>query len=200
MKNLKEIYFRDLSKMYKASKLICDTYGEQIKNASDQVQIWIIHKVKHTFQVSHEIMNILYHEKSIYDSFTEADRELTEVAAILHDLGRFYQHNKGQKILSSIEFDHGAAAVSLLKNNPDFNNPLLLFAIAEHNHRMIDYTNPLYANLSDSDKKKAEIIAKLLRDADKLDNIRHTIYTGYHYLDNNYPKGPLSAGIKEDLA
>ena len=199
MGNLKDIYFRDLNKIYRASQLILDTYGVQMQGASEQVQIWLIHKVKHTFQVSHEIMNILYHEKKIYDSFSNEDKELTELCAILHDLGRFYQHQKGQKILPSSVFEHGAAAVSLLKDNPDFNNPILLFAVAEHNKYQIDYQNPLYTKLNDQDKKKAEIMAKLLRDADKLDNIRHTIYTGYHYLDNNYPKGPLSEGIKADL-
>lgn len=39
-------------------------------------------------------MNIFYFTKEVYEAFDEEDKELVELSAILHDLGRLYQHNK----------------------------------------------------------------------------------------------------------
>jgi len=187
-----------MNNIYAASKLICETYEKQRKGVSDVVETWQTHKIKHTFQVCSEIMTIFYHERKIYHKFSEEDKELVGLAAILHDLGRFYQHNK-TKVLSHNEFEHGAAAVNLLKKNPLFNNPILLFAIGEHNHYQIDYQNPHYLQLTDKDKKKADIIAKLLRDADKLDNIKQMIYSDTHYTGKKAAPEDLSEEVKEFL-
>lgn len=187
-----------MKKIYTATQLICDTYEKQVKGTSEDVEWWMVHKVKHTFQVCSEIVTILFHEKNIYDSFSEEDKELVELSAILHDLGRFYQHNK-ERFFSSAEFEHGAAAVELLKNNPLYNNPILLFAIGEHNHYQINYQNPYYLQLSEPDKIKADIIAKLLRDADKLDNIKQIIYCDARYIGKNKGSIHLSDEIKEYL-
>ncbi len=187
-----------MNKVYSATKLMCDTYAAQIQNTAEDVERWLTHKIKHTFQVTHEIMNIFYFTKEVYEAFDEEDKELVELSAILHDLGRLYQHNK-KKILPSEEFEHGAAAVNILKKNELFNNPILLFAIGEHNHYQINYQNPYYINLNEQDKKKAEIIAKLLRDADKLDNIRFTVYHHDCYVDKNLRSGGLSEPVKKYL-
>ena len=189
----------EINDVYQASQLVCDAYAEQVKNTSGAVQEFLIHKIKHTFQVAHEIMNILFHEKELYNSFDKQDKQLVEISAILHDLGRFYQHQNGQRIIPSTQFEHGTVAVNLLKKHPKFNNPMLLFAIGEHNHRLIDYHNPYYTGLNETDKKKAEILAKLLRDADKLDNIRHTVYVGYFNFVKGFADGPLSEGMKDDI-
>ena len=187
-----------MNNIYLASKLICDTYEKQVQKVTAEIETWLTHKLKHTFQVTHEIMDILYQEKDVYNAFSASDKELVELAALLHDLGRFYQHNKKQ-IFPSTQFEHGAAGVGVLKENPVFNNPIVLFAIAEHNHYEINYGNSLYQNLDREDKKKAEIIAKMVRDADKLDNIRHTIYTGDIYIPYNCPQGNLSEEVKTYL-
>lgn len=184
--------------IYAAVKLICETYEKQSKDVSEAVERWQLHKIKHTFQVCSEIMTIFYHEEKSYHEFSEEEKELVELAAILHDLGRFYQHNK-TKILSHSEFEHGMAAVNLLKNNPLFNNPILLFAIGEHNHYQINYQNPYYLQLTDKDKKTADIIAKLLRDADKLDNIKQVIYSGAHYTGKVMAPECLSEELKSFL-
>ena len=187
-----------MNNIYAATKLVCDTCEQQAKGVSEEVERWLVHKIKHTFQVCSEIITIFYHEKDIYSTFSEKDKELVELSAILHDLGRFYQHTK-DRFLSSHEFEHGAAAVELLKKNPLFNHPILLFAVGEHNHYHINYQNPYYLQLSDQDKVKAEIIAKLLRDADKLDNIKQTIYSGANYKGKNMAPLQISDNIKEFL-
>ncbi|MBR1604531.1 MAG: HD domain-containing protein [Alphaproteobacteria bacterium] len=187
-----------MNKVYSATKLMCDTYAAQVQNTAEDVERWLTHKIKHTFQVTHEIMNIFYFTKEVYEAFDEEGKELVELSAILHDLGRLYQHNK-KKILPSEEFEHGAAAVNILKKNELFNNPILLFAIGEHNHYQINYQNPYYLQLSDNGKKKADIIAKLLRDADKLDNIKHTVYCGANYVGKSETPLHLSDEIKTFL-
>lgn len=187
-----------MQKIYHATKIIADAYAEQIVNASPEVATWLFHKIKHSFGVAHDIMDILYHERKIFDSFSDDTRKLTEIAAILHDLGRFYQHRDGHHVGDSV-YDHGVEAAKILeKNFPEFNNPILLFAIAEHNHFAINYQNPYFLQLSSEDKKIAEIIAKLVRDADKLENIRVLVYFHNNQI-GTHPQGKLSPKIKEDI-
>ena len=186
-----------MQQIYNATKIIADAYASQMINASDEVATWAIHKLKHSFGVAHDIMDILYHEKDIFNSFSLEQRKLTEIAAILHDLGRFYQHRDGHHISNS-EYDHGVEAAKLLEKIPEFNNPILLFAIAEHNHFSINYQNPYYLQLSNDDKKLAELIAKLLRDADKLENIRRLIYHHNNQIGTRQ-QGKLSTKVKEDI-
>ncbi|MBQ9234995.1 MAG: HD domain-containing protein [Alphaproteobacteria bacterium] len=186
-----------MENIYEASRLIGDAYASQIKDASPQVSVWLLHKLKHSFGVAHDIMDIFYAERDLFASFSPAERQLVEISAILHDLGRFYQHRNGQH-LSNREYDHGIEAAKMLTGHPYFNQPALLFAIAEHNHFAIDYTNPYYTNLPPAQQKFASLMARLLRDADKLENMR---YFAYHNIDRigQLPQGVLSAGVKNCL-
>ena len=184
-----------MNKIYMASKIIGDAYAKQSVGQNEGIMSWLAHKLKHTFGVAHDIMDILYNEKEIYDFLTPEEREYVELSAILHDLGRFYQHKDGRH-LSNSEFNHGQYAVDLLKDNPDFNNPIILFAIGEHNKMEISYDNPYYTNLSEHDKKVAEITAKLLRDADKLENIKQFTFEGYPKLTYEIKIEPMSDYVK----
>lgn len=184
-----------MNKIYLATKMIGDAYSAQVVNQNEGITAWLAHKLKHSFGVSLEIMNILYGEKEICDSLTKDEKELVELSGILHDLGRFYQHKDGRH-LSNSEFDHGEYAVKLLKDNPNFNNPIILFAIQEHNQIAIRYDNPYYTELSDHDKKVADITAKLLRDADKLENIKQFIYEGHPKLTYEITHEPMSEYVK----
>lgn len=187
-----------MNNIYEATKLIGDTYSEQIKNQSLEVIKYLVHKLKHTFGVSYEIMNIFYAEKDLYSSFSDTEKELVELSGILHDLGRFYQHSDGH-ILDNHIFNHGKYAVDLLSKIERFNNPILLFAIESHNGLAINYDNPFYKQLSEQDKYTAMQIAKLLRDADKLENIKFFIYNGMPALVADNDKGTLSDSVKEAL-
>lgn len=186
-----------MKKIYIATKMIGEAYAEFIKDASPEVEQWLTHKLRHTFGVAHEIMNIFYDEKNVYEMFAPDERELVEMTGILHDLARFYQHKNG-KIIPSSEFDHGKAAVNLIKDNPQVSDQKMLFAIHEHNKFAIDYHNPLYCQLEETEKKKAEVLAKLLRDADKLENIRFFSYYGVERLAV-MPQGNLSEAIKQNI-
>ena len=180
-----------MNRIYLATKMIGDAYAKQIIGQNEDITKWLVHKLKHSFGVAHDIMDILYGEKDIYNFLTNAERENVELSAILHDVGRFYQHKDGRH-LSNSEFDHGDYAVSLLKDIPEFNNPIILFAIQEHNKLKINYDNPYHVNLSEHDKKVADITAKLLRDADKLENIKQFTFEEYPKLTYEIVKEPMS--------
>lgn len=186
-----------MNNIYIATKLIGDTYFKQIQNQNEVIQNWLVHKLKHTFQVASNIMDIFFQEKEIFKLFSEEEKNFVEIVAILHDLGRFYQYKNGE-IIDNNEFDHGKYAVELLKTDSRFNNPIILFAIEEHNKIQINYENPYYKNLSEHDKKIADIIAKLIRDADKLDNIKFFVYHDTHKFRLN-KIGALSEEVKKQI-
>ena len=123
-----------MENIYRATELVGEAYGKFIGDASPEVRTWLVHKLKHTFGVAHDIMDIFQNEKTIY----------------------------------------------------------------EHNRREINYKNPLYVALPDKEKQQAAIMAKLLRDADKLENIKCFAYYGIDRL-GKAPDGVLSEPIKQDL-
>ena len=188
-----------MNKIYLATKLIGDTYSKQIIDQNEDITLWLVHKLKHTFGVAHDIKNILFTENDLLNFLSDEEKELVELSAILHDLGRFYQHRDGQR-LSNEEFDHGTEAVKILKDINEFNNPILLFAVEEHNKLSIRYDNPYYLQLNEHDKKVADIVAKLLRDADKLENIKDVVYHGVSRHLYKFPKlEPLSEKVKSAI-
>ncbi|MDR1008803.1 MAG: HD domain-containing protein [Rickettsiales bacterium] len=169
-----------MEKRYEATKIILDAYA-RVENPTR----WHLHKVKHTFEVAGASLQIAAAEQ-----LPPAERETAEVIAILHDLGRFSQKgydNKG--------FDHGDAAVELLREMKKFDDPLILFAVAEHNkfHISDDSLNALAPEIRDN----ALMHAKLIRDADKLANIRD--FMRYDMPSNEEKRAPLSAAIRTVL-
>lgn len=186
-----------MENIYKATKLIGDAYASQIVGANKNVETWLVHKLQHTFNVAEEIMSIFFGEKEIYNQFSAQECRMVKISAILHDLGRFYQHKDGHYI-SDKDFDHGWEAVKLIKDIKGVNDPKILFAIAEHNHKDIDYNNPIYKAMNPEEQRKADIMAKLLRDADKIENINCFVYFGMERL-GTLPNGVLSEGVKDDI-
>ena len=186
-----------LTKIYEASKLIGDAYAEQTKKMAnaEEANRYFIHKLNHTFAVYSVILDIMIREKTIAPYLTEEVRELISLSAILHDIGRFYQFDENGNHIPNNIFHHAQKSVDIIKTNPRFNNPMLLFAIQSHDLIEIDYTSEYYTNLSDKDKKIADIMAKLLRDADKFENMRNYVLNGSPSLVKG-TVGPLSDDIK----
>lgn len=74
-----------------ASKLLAETVANAFQNAkSDIVYEWIAHKHRHTIGVLHAFRRIA-ENPSIKLTNEQFDR--AEAACLLHDLGRFYEHN-----------------------------------------------------------------------------------------------------------
>ncbi|MGN0929023.1 MAG: HD domain-containing protein [Alphaproteobacteria bacterium] len=187
-----------LSPIYEATKLIGDTYAKQIQKFPNVkgCSEYFIHKLKHTFGVSSVILDIMIREKSIAPFLTDKIKELIELSAILHDLGRFYQFDENGKHIPNPIFHHGDKSVELIKDNINFNNPMLLFAIKSHDSMAIDYSSPFYIDLNEEDKKVADIMAKLLRDADKFENMQNFVLHGYPMFAD-VKIAPLSDDVKQ---
>lgn len=188
-----------LDKVYEATKLICNAYSSQYAKfkTREDCEKYFLHKVKHTFAVAHTIIDIMIREDSIQSYLTTEVKELIELSAILHDLARFYQCDENGNFIPNYIFHHGAKAVDILKANPLFNNPILLFAISSHDLISIDYNSEYYTSLSDKDKKIADIVAKLLRDADKLENMENFILHGIPVF--HHPNGSLMDIVRQSI-
>ncbi len=121
-------------------------------------------KITHTYHVmsdSEKIANAL--------NLNNADVELAKLIGLLHDIGRFDEI----KILGQMDaskFNHAEHGVEILFNNDFIRkfistnefDEIIKFSILNHNKFEIEKTN---------DDRKL-LFAKIIRDADKLDNFR----------------------------
>jgi hypothetical protein len=163
----------------------------------ERMESWLLHKAAHTFAVAGTAEEIILCDDELAPLLRdEAEKDNAIYAAILHDLGRFYQHKDGVKLENS-EFDHGRKAVELLSAMHMFDDPAILFAIDEHDEFAIDFANPYYAGLPENRKPASALIARLLRDADKLENIRNMRI----WRDNFHAgeKAPLSVRMRKAI-
>ena len=115
-------------------------------------------KYNHTFRVVNNCEAIA---KSL--NLSNNDIELAKIIGLFHDIGRFYQYKKYNKLSDIGTIDHADLGVrvlkenSILKDNP--NEDIIFKAILNHNKFEIE------DNLSEREK----LFCNIIRDADKLD-------------------------------
>lgn len=121
-----------------------------------------------------------------------------EQALLLHDVGRFEEtvtaykdkamQNWGKK------YDHGVLGALILAENPTYNDKKTVLAVRHHGHMIEDfYNDEEYQNLPADEQTKAELMVKLVRDADKLD---------LYYLqreEDNIESDPFFCNLPEEL-
>lgn len=96
---------------------------------------------------------------------TSRDREIAEVAALLHDTGRFPQYETYGTFQDAVSVDHAMLGVRVIREEGLLHGVdaeteiLVLNAIRHHNKRCL----PADAN------ERGLLFSKILRDADKLD-------------------------------
>ena len=140
-----------------------DNYIKTFYSDDDEVQLGISLKEKHTGYVTTHARQLAEHLK-----LAEHDRMLAEIIGLFHDVGRFAQYSKYKTFNDAQSEDHAALGVKVLKDLPlmkelsteDF--AVVCFAIGNHNKREIEPTE---------DERKL-LMAKIIRDADKLDIYR----------------------------
>lgn len=121
-------------------------------------------KVKHTMRV----LQLSRHLAKVLN--VDADTKLlVEYTALYHDLGRFEQVARYHTFLDAKSLDHAALSVKLLQENPQFLAGIdpqdairIMDAIAAHS----------LLKLPEMEDEKTLLLAKILRDADKLDIFR----------------------------
>ncbi len=177
-----------------ATKILEWYINDSIKNylgLSEEIDNWILHKIRHTYWVWQEWQNI-YLNDDYLKSLDQKIIDLCEVSAILHDVARFYQIDKNKKEILYWDsvFEHWNVWFEMLKKTFFKDFPEVLLAVKYHNKRSHNdlYKDDLYIQLSDEQKKVSDICLKYVRDADKIQNIK-TFFVNVDYfllLDSKY--------------
>lgn len=147
----------DIEKARVSFKRFLDKYREQDKLGFNL-------KVVHTYHVVDNAKEI-----ATKLNLSEEDVKLAELIAILHDIGRFEELNFFNKF-DSVSFDHASYGVkmlfedNLIREFIEDNSYDEIIKIAINNHSRLT----IQSGLND----KCLLHAKIIRDADKLDNFR----------------------------
>ena len=146
-------------------------------------------KYDHTMRVVGCAKIILNSEK-----IDENTKKLCLVGALLHDIARFKQWSEFNTYKDHDSFDHGDMAYEILNKDNyisnytdnEYEKEILLNAVRQHNKKYLELSN---------DEKK-DYVAKLVRDADKLDILVNQYNLGdtnkYLYKDYLNEFGELS--------
>ena len=121
-------------------------------------------KVMHTYKVVENSNTI-----ATMMNLSEEDIKLAEIIALLHDIGRF-EELKVFEQFESVKFDHADYGVHIL-----FDEGLIRKFIEDDSYDSIIKTAIMNHNkykIEDNLDKKTLLHAKIIRDADKLDNFR----------------------------
>lgn len=145
---------------YNDAKQKFETYLESYDRSNDKVRLKIIH----TYGVVHD-MSEIYHRMHL----TEEDTELARIIALLHDIGRFEQLKRFDSF-EPTTMDHAAYGVQVLFEEgmirqfvpEDTWDDIIRTAIARHSDFHLE-------GITDN---RTLLHARLIRDADKLDNCR----------------------------
>jgi hypothetical protein len=147
---------------FKQAKAIFEEYLNEYDREDEKIKLKIIHTygvVKSAREIGHRM------------SLNEEDQQLAELIALLHDIGRFEQLRLYDSF-SPDTMDHATFGAQLLFDGPD---PMIRRFLPERKYDDIIHT----AIAKHSDFKLEGIQdertlfhAKMIRDADKLDNCR----------------------------
>lgn len=165
------------------TKVFIKHYSQNIfKSKTKQVDKWLAHKVRHSYWVLFAMQRIISIDPNLKDVDADTKKNL-EIAALLHDISRMYQHD-WEKLISNDVFEHGDASYNILKDE-GIDNIYVLLAVKYHNKYNISwlYKDKEFIVLSDEDKNKTLLFVKAIRDADKLQNIEEMIFTDWKWLE-----------------
>lgn len=161
-----------------------EQYTSQFASDDPLIQANTDLKIKHTQRVCETAKDI-----GTSKNLSAEDLCLAEMAALLHDIGRFEQYRKYRTFVDARSVDHAALGVKVLKTE----RPLGALAKdqADMILRVVQYHNR--AALPKNVDKRFLLLLKLVRDADKID-IWH-IVTEYY----RNASGHRNPGIELDL-
>ncbi len=166
--------------------------NEKIKN-NDKILNYNNHKIRHSYVVLFVAQKLLTYEKEI---FNKQNIKKVEVASLLHDVWRFYQ-NDLINILSNDEFEHWDFWYELLEEEW-IDDLSILFAVKYHNKKNIDWLYLEEDFIKSDEIKKQEIlnIVKIVRDADKIQNLEYILFNP---IDRLYFKYELNNSYNEKI-
>ena len=154
--------------------LLQHAHEQLILELSDEVRNYLSKKISHSYEVLTMAERIIINESQLNHVRTETFWEF-RIAALLHDIGRFTQHDK-KKIIKNSEHPHGQIGYDILKQQGVKNSRILL-AIKYHGEKNLSgLENDLdFIITTTIEREKILRICKLVRDADKLAKLEKII-------------------------
>jgi len=149
-------------------------YNQQLNKINNKREIlnYNNHKIRHIYSVLFVAQKIMTYEKEIFNN--ESIIKKSEIANLLHDIGRFYQ-NDWDKVLSWREFEHGDVGYEILKEEW-ITDLAILFAVKYHNKININWLYKEKGFISSDNQEEILSIVKIVRDADKLQNLEYMLF------------------------
>jgi len=166
-----------------------DVFNNYLQNF-DLTEPNIMRKVKHSKQVKNLIRDLA---KKL--GWSEEDILICEQIGFLHDIGRFQEwKEKGSYV--GLEFDHGDFGVKLLQENDLYKE----FGITEE-HKAIVFNAIYYHNKFEIPEENNDKYLKIIRDADKLENLMKLSNdeTFYNYISKVFQGNVISDKVKESF-
>jgi HD superfamily phosphodiesterase len=154
------------------------TYTDNFLTDSTEFDKNILLKKEHSLLVRQECRQLAETE-----NFSLRIATLIEIAGLFHDIGRFEQIREFNTFVDSKSIDHGdlgcevMTKTNMLAELPEKDRNIILTSTKNHNKRM----------LADNFDEETLLVAKAVRDADKLDIMRIML--------NEYAKGELDKTV-----
>ncbi len=121
----------DQYRLTTATRLLVSHYHDSLDRAeTPKVEQWVAMKIRHTYAVLHCAQGILATSPELA-GISDHTRRRCELAALLHDIGRFHQHD-GQRLFNHLEFEHGYEGYKILVD-VGYTDPAILLAVKYHN-------------------------------------------------------------------
>ena len=153
------------------------------------------HKFRHSIQVLRAGQEIIANTPELKDATSEF-KHAAEQALLFHDIGRFHEmvciYRDNLKNITvnarTNKYDHGIIGYKILKKCPQYNNLKLLLSVKYHGKMMEQVrTSDLWREAEKTpDEKAIKQILYIVRDADKLANMRVIKATGHLKEDMYY--------------
>ncbi|HFE64245.1 hypothetical protein B1H10_06740 [candidate division KSB1 bacterium 4484_188] len=161
-------------------------YVQTFKTGDEDQQKNIALKEEHTIRVCQEILDIGNQLK-----INKNKLYLSEIIALLHDIGRFEQYAVYKTFVDSQSVDHAALGVKILKKS----NILGSFDLPVQD---VIFRTILYHNRATVPREETEtclFFTRLLRDADKLDILK--VVTDYYHQKDGKRNGAIELGLPD---
>jgi hypothetical protein len=168
-------------------KLWFEDYVSRFSSDDSLIQENIVLKTEHTRRVCEAIKDI-----GASLNLTGEDLCLAEIAALLHDIGRFEQYKRYRTFADYKSEDHARLGVQVIQDERPLQD--LEQEKADMILRMVGYHNR--ANLPQDEEDRCLFFLKLLRDADKVD-IWHVV-TEYYQSTRNSRNPALELDLPDE--
>ncbi len=161
----------------KNTEILIKHYNDRLNIAqNNNIKKYILHKIRHIYWVLSASQRIMIIDPIFIDISKEIIKKI-EISSLLHDIWRFYQF-EWDVLFKSHQFEHWDRWYDILKDEW-IDDLWILLSVKYHNKYKLDDFYDEIRLLKKSDIKLYDeivLITKLVRDADKLQNIEYLFF------------------------